>query len=417
MSLSAWIVTIGNEIINGVITDTNRETISHELRALGIPVKGMTSVGDDSAMKESPLVIVSGGLGPTEDDKTAAAVAEFLGMTLERDDAQLERIRERFRTWNRVMSSGNEKQAFFPAGSTPLNNDHGTAPGFMIRRNASMAFFFPGVPAELVGIFREQAAPLILEHFRNDRSHFAVSTMHVYGIAESKLGEILADLSLDEDDYHLAFLPRFPMIRLRVDVKSATPEEAARSLLSRCGPIRKRIRENIISEDGKSMEEVVLSLLQEQNLTLTLAESCTGGMVGEMLTRVPGSSSTLRGSIVSYSNLFKIKILGVKENTLATKGAVSHECAQEMAIGALRVGDSDIGLSITGIAGPDGGSAEKPVGAFFIGFATKNGVTSRGYFLPGSRQWVRIFAAMQSLDFVRRHYLSYPIHGTEMGER
>ncbi len=425
-SVEAWILTIGNEIINGVITDTNRETISRELRSVGIGTAGMSSVGDDpaliadalgSAMRRAKVTIVSGGLGPTEDDKTSASVADYLGVPLESNKEQLALIEERFTKWGRVMTPSNAKQALFPKGAVPLPNEYGTAPGFMIEKDGAIALFFPGIPRELIRMIREQGIPAILNRFGTPRQVFRTRTLKVYGLSESKLGEILADVSRDEENYHLAFLPRFPIIRLRMDAVADTEDEANSILDAKQNVLGERIVENIISADGRSMEAVVLELLEGKGLTLGLAESITGGMIGQMITGVPGSSRTFMGSVVSYSNEMKCKLLGVREQTLIDHGAVSHACAREMALGARDVTDADIGLSVTGIAGPDGGTPEKPVGTFYLGLATPDTVLTRGLLSPGQREWVRTLAAMQALDFVRRHMLGYRIHGTEEGVR
>ncbi|MGB6066361.1 MAG: competence/damage-inducible protein A [Desulfomonilaceae bacterium] len=422
--LDAWILTIGNEIINGVITDTNRETISRELRAVGIAIKGMSSVGDDPlliadalahAMERAAVTVVSGGLGPTEDDKTASAVADFLGVPLKSDPEQLARIEDRFRRWGRPMAASNAKQALFPEGAVPIPNDYGTAPGFIIERGGRFALFFPGVPRELINMLRLKGIPAILERLGSSGRVFRNRTLHVYGMTESKLGEILADVSRDEDDYHLAFLPRFPIIRLRMDVCAVTEQEAEQRLGAKQQVLMQRLSENVLSDDGRSMEAVVLQLMQNRGVTLALAESLTGGMIGEMLTRVPGSSQTFMGSVVSYSNDMKLDILGVSAETLRDHGAVSHRCAREMALGARKVGKADIGLSATGIAGPDGGTPDKPVGTFYLGLATKDATISRGFLLPGVREWVKTLAAMQALDLLRRHLLGYRIFGTEEG--
>lgn len=420
--LDAWILTIGNEIINGVITDTNRETISRELRSTGIAIKGMSSVGDDPdhiadalelAMSRATITIVSGGLGPTEDDKTAASVARYLGVDLKLDEEQLARIEARFKQWRRPMAPTNAKQALFPEGSTPIPNDYGTAPGFMIEKNSRVALFFPGVPRELVRMLRERGLPSIVERFGVSGQVFSTRTLHVYGLSESKLGEILSDVSRDEDDYHLAFLPRFPIIRLRMDARARTLEEADRIIDSKQLVLNERLPENIISDDGRSMEQVVLDLMENKGLTLALAESITGGMIGEMITRVPGSSKVFMGSVVSYSNDMKCKILGVSEATIQEHGAVSHQCAKEMAQGARAVGKADVGLSVTGIAGPDGGTPEKPVGTFILGLATPETTITRKFVLPGIRDWVRTLAAMQALDLLRRSLLGLRILGAE----
>ncbi len=420
-ALQAWILTIGNEIINGVITDTNRENISRELRSAGIAVKGMTSVGDETrligdaleyAMSRAEVTIASGGLGPTEDDKTSAAVADFLGVPLRTDQEQLERIEQRFRQWARPMAPSNAKQAMFPETAIPVPNDYGTAPGFMIEKDGRIAIFLPGVPRELIRMLRERVVPAIVQRFGMSEQVFRARTLIVYGLSESKLGEILADVAKDEEDFHLAFLPRFPVIRLRMDARGPSAPDAELILDSKQALIEERIPENIISRDSRQMEQVVLELLEKKGLTLALAESITGGMIGEMITRVPGSSRVFMGSIVSYSNDMKHRVLGVTEETLSGHGAVSHRCAQEMALGALRAGNAAVGLSVTGIAGPDGGTPEKPVGTFFIGLAAPDTVLTRGFVLPGERGWVKTLAAMQALDLLRRHLLGYRIHGT-----
>jgi nicotinamide-nucleotide amidase len=420
-NLDAWILTIGNEIVNGVITDTNRETITRELRTAGITVKGMSSVGDDpaliadaleNAMARAVITIVSGGLGPTEDDKTSGSAAAFLGVDLKLDTEQLARIEDRFRQWKRPMAPSNAKQAMLPAGSVPIPNDHGTAPGFMIEKNGRVALFFPGVPRELIRMLREQGLPKIAGRFGVSRDVFRTRTLIVYGFSESKLGELLADVAQDEDSYHLAFLPRFPIIRLRLDARGTTEEHAEHIINTKLDIIRERLEQNIISEDGCSMEEVVVSLLKARSLRLTLAESITGGMMGNMITRIPGCSPVFMGSVVTYSNEMKSALLNVSEETLKMHGAVSHQCAREMAEGARIAGKADIAVSVTGIAGPSGGSAEKPVGSFYIGLATEQTIVSRGFLMPGIREWVRTLAAMQGLDLLRRHLLGFRLHGT-----
>lgn len=421
--LEGWILTIGNEIINGVITDTNRETISRELRSVGISIRGMSSVGDDipamineidRAMRLSSVVIVSGGLGPTEDDKTSEAVAKMLNVELTFDAEQFERIKDRFQKWGRPMADSNRKQAFFPKGAEPLLNDYGTAPGFMIERNGSMAMFFPGVPRELTKMLKEQGIPRIFSKFAYPQSIFRSQTVMVYGLSESRLGEILHDVAIDEPGFHLAFLPRFPVIRLRLDVSGEEVDHVEDKMKTKLNAILDRIGENVISAEGKSIEQVTLESLKNRKLSLALAESITGGMIGELITRVPGSSECFMGSIVSYSNEMKTGILKVSPKTLQQYGAVSHQCARQMAIGARSVGCSDIGLSVTGIAGPDGGTKQKPVGTFFVGMSTNDGVLSKGFFLPGPRDWVKTLAATQALDLLRRWLIGIRLHGEEL---
>ncbi len=421
-NLSAWILTIGNEIINGVITDTNRETIARELRAVGISIRGMSSVGDKEeeivealryGMGQADLTICSGGLGPTEDDKTAAGAAMFQGVSLELNEEQLQRIKNRFEGWGRPMSPSNAKQAMLPLNSIAIPNDYGTAPGFAIGSDNQYALFFPGIPRELVQMLREQGLPLVWKLLGDSGKVFKHRTVIVYGLSESRLGEILSDIAQDTQDSHLAFLPRFPVIRLRIDASGLSEKDADDIIKEKLAQIRTRIPENIISEDGLSIEKVMIRLLEERNMTLTLAESITGGLIGEMLTRVSGSSRSFMGSIVSYSNELKTDLLKVPTSIIEEHGAVSHECARFMALGARLAGRSTIGLSVTGIAGPDGGSDEKPIGTFFIGMSTEEHLTSRRYLMPGMREWVKNLAAMQALDLLRRNFLGLRLHGQE----
>lgn len=419
-SPSAWIMTIGNEIINGVITDTNRENISRELRSVGISVRGMSSVRDVEeeivdalkyAMEKAEITIVSGGLGPTEDDKTAVSAAMLLGEDLVLNEEQLQRIRDRFTRMGRPMSPSNTKQAMMPRSCAPLPNDYGTAPGFAIEHSKRYALFFPGIPAELIPMLREQGFPFIWNRIGGKRKSFRNKTTIVFGYTESRLGEILSDIARDTEDCHLAFLPRFPVIRLRIDAMGANDFEADAIVEAKQAQIRQRITENIISETGASIEEVVIRLLEERNLTLSLAESITGGLIGEMITRVAGASRTFMGSIVSYSNELKTDVLNVPKSVIEQHGAVSHECAKAMALGARLTGRSNVGLSVTGIAGPDGGSPTKPVGTFFVGMSTDETLMSRRFLMPGKREWVKTLAAMQTLDTLRRSLLGYRLHG------
>jgi nicotinamide-nucleotide amidase len=283
----------------------------------------------------------------------------------------------------------------------------------MIENNDSIALFFPGIPRELVPMLREQGVPRIQERFGTPEQVFGKRTLKVYGLSESKLYEMLADVAEDQDGYHLAFLPRFPIIRLRIDVGGANSDEVADKLDATEEILQERLKENIISNDGREMEEVVIGLLESRGFTLGLAESITGGMIGEMITRVAGSSAVFMGSIVSYSNDMKTRLLGVSEETLENYGAVSHQCAREMAVGAAKACNTDVAISVTGIAGPDGGTPEKPVGTFFLGLTTPETTLTRGFLLPGQRGWVKSLAAMQALDLLRRHLLGYRIYGSE----
>lgn len=419
----AWIVTVGNEIINGVITDTNREAIARELRVAGIAVQGMSSVGDDIqgirdcleiAAQRASITIVSGGLGPTEDDKTAQAAAAYLGEELILNQEQLAGIEAKFKAWGRQMSSSNKKQALIPMSAEPIPNDYGTAPGFLINKRGNIALFFPGVPRELIRMLREKGIPAISNSLGLRKLAFRTKTLLCYGLSESRLGEILNDLSIDEPGYHLAFLPTFPYIKLRIDVFGDHEQDLDELLQKKEAMIIERAPENIISKTGQSLEEEIYELLKYNDLTIGLAESITGGLIGDMITKVPGSSEVFMGSVVAYSNQAKMDLLGVSKETIDLHGAVSHQCAREMAVGAAERFGARIGLSVTGIAGPGGGSKEKPVGTFYIGIKVDDILHSRGFLVPGNRDWVKTISAVQSLDLLRRRQLGLRIHGDQM---
>lgn len=420
---TAAILATGDEIVGGRTVDTNSAWIADKLAALGIDVVAFLAVSDDvdrivwawqSAVERADLVIATGGLGPTSDDLTSDSVAEVAGVPLQLDDRQAGRIREFFRSRGRAMPENNLRQAMIPAGADVIDNPVGTAPGYRVaiaRGNGTTAvgMVFPGVPREMKPMFEDAALPWIAA--RTDPGRVVVSrTFSTFGLPESALDERLRG-AVPAERGRLAFRASFPKISVRVSV-AGSPEGAAAELDALAGEVRARIGDVVYADDDSSMEQVVGALLAERGLMLATAESCTGGLIGSRITDVAGSSDYYSGGIVAYSNDLKQRVLGVSVKTLEEFGAVSEQTAREMATGALRVGAADIAVSTTGIAGPGGGTADKPVGTVAIAIATRsNGaenVDSRLHRFWGGRDWVKMLTAQVALDWIRRSLVGLP---------
>jgi nicotinamide-nucleotide amidase len=426
--MKAAFLAIGDEIVGGITTDTNSGFVAGELRAVGVePVAGF-SVADDEddiaralerAMEDAELVVCTGGLGPTADDLTTAVVARVAGRGLRLDEASLAAIAERFRARGIEMSRNNEKQALFPEGATIIPNPNGTAPGFIVpvTRGGVERWIacFPGVPREMRAMVRDSLVPWVAA--RQPDTRFASRTFSTFGLPESKLDELLAGV-VDPGEARLAFRAAFPRIQARLTVRGAPGEELEARLDALEARVRERLGPHLYATGDEGMEETVGKLLRERGLTLAVAESCTGGRIGDWITDVPGSSGYFLLGTAVYSNEAKERVLGVSADTLRTHGAVSPETAEEMARGARRIAGADVGLSTTGIAGPGGGSAEKPVGTVCIGLAWEGGAWSRRYDLGDrGRDWIKGFTAIIALDRLRRWLLEMPVRAQveEMG--
>ncbi len=411
---TAAIVSTGDEIVGGRTVDTNSSWLADKLASLGIDVTAFLAVSDDvdrivwawqSAIDKADLVISTGGLGPTSDDLTTEAVAAVAGTGLQLDSVQAERIREFFRSRGRTMSDNNLRQAMLPVGSEVIPNPVGTAPGYRIeipRRagGSSVGMVFPGVPREMKPMFEQTALPWIAS--RTDPGRVVVAqAFSTFGAPESALDEKLRGV-VPADRGRLAFRASFPKISVRVSVAGAEAD-ARRELAALAAEVRSRIADFVYADGDASMEEVVGGLLKSEGLMLASAESCTGGMIGSRITDVAGSSAYYSGGIVAYSNDLKERLLGVSVKTLERYGAVSEETAREMAAGALAAGRADIAVATTGIAGPDGGTPEKPVGTVAIALARKGREPeSRLYRFWGGRDWVKILTTQVALDWIRR---------------
>ncbi len=409
------LLSTGDELVTGRTVDTNAHFLSDKLAAIGLDIVAVFVVGDyperirwawEQALAQADVVLSTGGLGPTADDLTTETVSALTGRTLYLDESVADRIRRMFEAMGRVMPENNLKQAHFPEEATILANELGTAPGFRLAFDYAgktrHLVVLPGVPREMKPMFEQQVLPW-LQSERGGNDVFVSRVFQTFGLSESALDEMVA-ACIQPDEARIAFRAAFPQISVRLTVQDE-PERAAPRLDALAQRLRAHLGGFVYGEGDTNMETEVGRLLAERGVTLALAESCTGGLVGSRITDVPGSSRYLSGGVVAYSNAAKVQQLGVSPATLEAHGAVSEATAEEMATGARRVFASDLGLAISGIAGPDGGTPEKPVGTVCIALASASGVVSRRYKLWGTREWIKILSSQVALDWVRRHML------------
>jgi nicotinamide-nucleotide amidase len=405
--MTAAILSIGTELTRGEIVNTNASWLSAELTAIGFEVPEAATIDDDPARIVATLkrlagihevVVATGGLGPTTDDLTTAAVARALGVALVRDAASLGAIRQRFQAANLVMSPSNEKQADFPQGAAVLANPIGSAPGFAVELGACRAFFMPGVPREMKRMFADHVVPAISA--LAPRLTFQ-RRLKTFGMSESAVGEKLAGMEATYPGIVLGYRAHFPEIEVKVHA-TATTQEAARALADdAASEVRRRLSDVIYGEGDDTFPQVVGGMLSTRGLRLAVAESCTGGLVGHLLTSEPASEYFVADA-VTYANDAKIRLLGVSEDDLRVHGAVSPVVAAAMAEGVRKRCEVDIGLSITGIAGPTGGTAEKPVGLVYWAVARAGSETLvRSRVFRGDRRQVQMVAAFAALLLVR----------------
>jgi len=417
--MSAEILIIGTEILLGQIVDTNSAFIAEQLAAAGIDVYFKTVVGDNEgrieqalrqALERADFVIAAGGLGPTEDDLTRSVFARVLGRHLIFNEELLEKIRQRFASRGLVMTSNNEKQALVPQGAVILDNPRGTAAGLFMRAGAKgekAVAAMPGVPSEMKPMLTEQVIPLLQERM-GKASIIKSRVIKTCGIGESRVDDLIGDLFRDSRNPSIALLAYPSEVHIRITAK-AESKEAAEGLISELeGRIRERVGEWIYGRDQQTMEEVVGFLLQVNDKTLSVAESCTGGLICNRITNIPGSSRYFDRGVVSYSNRAKVELLGISASQLERHGAVSPQIAEAMALSVRRISGTDLGLSVTGIAGPDGGTAEKPVGLVYIGLAWEGGMKSKEYRFFEDRLANKSRSSLMALDMVRRHLLGLP---------
>jgi len=405
---------VGNELTSGEVVDTNAAYMANALTERGFEVAFITTMGDNEervedallrAQEHAEVIIVSGGLGPTADDITASSAAKALGRPLVMNKEVLQGIRERFIQRGMEMPLSNEKQAFFPHPAEIIPNPLGTAPGFILRHRRKIYIFLPGVPRELHFLFKENVLPL-LEEERQEKTFCRARTLKVFGFTESAIADRLKEIPLQNYAAALAYLPRFPENHVKITVQGSSWEQVNRNLQELEKVIRDKLSGRVFAADEQTLEEIVGKLLRANQATLSVAESCTGGLIAHRLTSIPGSSDYFERGVVVYSNRAKIEILQVPEELVETTGAVSAPTAEKMAEGVRRISQSTLGLGVTGIAGPGGGSEEKPVGTVFIALASPKGTVSRKYQFWGDRQQIKIISAHTAIDWVRRYFLN-----------
>ena len=410
--MKAEIIAVGSELLTPDRMDTNSLFLTEELNKLGIEVVRKTVVGDHTellrdafrdALNRVPLIISSGGLGPTEDDVTRETLADLLGRKLHRNDEIVRQIQARFRSFGREMPENNARQAMVPEGAEILPNPRGTAPGLWIEDGERSVALLPGPPRELKPLFQEQVLPRLERRVSGVRMHHR--ELRVTGLGESLVDSRIAPVYKRFPEVSTVVLasPGETQVHLRIWTDDA--QRAKQTLDEITQGFELALTDRIFSQDGTSMEEVVARLLTLNNATIAAAESCTGGLLAERLTSIAGSSVYFLGGVVCYSNELKTAWADVPADLIQSKGAVSSEVAGALAQGIRRSVRSTLGVGITGIAGPGGGTEEKPVGTVHIALASAEGVKEKMARFPGDREMIRFQASQVALDLVRTHLL------------
>ncbi len=420
----AEVLTIGDELLRGEIVDSNKSHLSQRLLDLDVETRFHSTVADDPAdmtdallraADRADIVLVSGGLGPTRDDLTIEVLAKTFGRELVLDQASLDTIRAFFRRFGREMAENNAKQAYFPEGADILDNPIGTAPGTMLDAEGTLFFCMPGVPQELVKMMDEQVLPRIAAR-REIKSYSRARLLRTFGIGESNLDALLQEVSLDAG-VELGFRTAFPDNYVRPVARGSSAAEAEAGLEAACARLLEKLGPLCYGEGDETLEAATGALLRERGVTVAVAESCTGGLLGSRLTAVPGSSAYFLGGVMAYANEVKEQLLGVPGALLAEHGAVSEPVAVAMAEGVRERLGADLAVSTTGISGPDGGSDEKPVGLVYVGFADASGGQARRIHFPIDRERHRQMTTQVGLDWIRRHLLGVPFELPRIGRK
>lgn len=408
------IITIGNELLSGSTVDTNSAFIAASVNAIGLSIARISSVGDDlddmvralkTVLPESRFVIVTGGLGPTDDDCTAAAAARAFGKQIVLNQEALAAIEKIFAGVNLKMPFPSRKQAMLPDGVRLIPNPIGTASGFLIEDGMREFMFLPGVPREV----ESMTESFIIPHLREKSGSQEViitRAFRVFGLWESAIQERLEGAIPEGTLVSLAYLPSYPEVRLKLTGKGADPSAVQRDLDLITGIIHEKVGEFVYSSDDEPLEAVVGRLLKDRQATLAVAESCTGGLISHRLTNVSGSSDYLERSVVVYSNRAKTELLNIPEDILQKHGAVSEPVALLMAKQIRQLSGTTFGLSVTGIAGPTGGSPEKPVGTVFVGIASELTEEVKQYRFYGSREQIKLMTSQMALSNLRLFILN-----------
>lgn len=403
------LISVGTELLLGNIVNTNAAYLSEQCALLGLSMYHQSVVGDNeerlaetmrTALERSDVVILSGGLGPTKDDLTKEVAAQVMEMPLKEDEHSRKRIEEYFKnSQTRVITDNNWKQAQAPEGSIVVDNDNGTAPGLILEKDGKAMILLPGPPNEMRPMFEKSIFP----YLNKLQPELIRSCMvKICGLGESYVETQIADMIEAQTNPTIAPYAKIGEVHLRITAKASSEKEARKLMKPVVKELRNRFGDNIYTLDEKeTLAENVLKLLKEKELTLTTAESCTGGMLAARLTDIPGASEVFKQGLVTYSNKAKRKLLEVKKTTLKDFGAVSEKTAKEMAKNGAFMTGADACVAITGIAGPDGGSDEKPVGLVYIGCSLKNKIAVKEFHFQGNREKVREYAVVRALTLLR----------------
>ncbi|MBD1397879.1 competence/damage-inducible protein A [Pontibacter sp. JH31] len=406
----AEIITIGDEILYGQIVDTNSAWMGTELTRIGVRVKQITSISDDAAhivaaldnaRSRADIILMTGGLGPTKDDLTKTVLTDYFHTELKLDEQSLADVTELFKSRGFELTDLNRQQAFLPAACTPVRNVLGTAPGMWFEDEGKVFVSMPGVPFEMKRMMTDIVLPKLKTYFKTPEiRHKVVQTI---GIPESTLSEKLEAWELSLPPHiRLAYLPHLGMVRLRLTGMGQDAQLLELELEREVGVLSSLIPKHIFAHGEVPLEEALGQLLKERGLTIATAESCTGGYLAHRMTSVPGSSAYFRGSVVAYDNAVKTQVLGVKPETLQTHGAVSEATVLEMAQNVRRKLNTDIGVATSGIAGPDGGTPDKPVGTIWIAYADQHGARAKLLQFNKNRQLNIEYTALAVLNLIRQ---------------
>lgn len=406
----AEIITIGLEVTTGSILNTNSKYISNKLLELGIDTYYHTSVDDNkerleevinNAIKRADLIITTGGLGPTDDDITKEVIAYHLGLSLIKNEDIENQIRNKFSKLNKSMPTNNIKQAIIPEGCHFLVNHMGTAPGIFLLKGNKKIILLPGPPREMEFMFDNEVVPLI-----KGNDIIVKKSINLIGIGESDLEMKIKDLIHGDEDIIIATYPKEVEVEIKIIGKGTNREIVGNKIDEIINVLNSRFSDYIYSYDNISIEEVVFNILKNRNLKIGFCESCTGGLIMSRFTRIPGVSSVFEKGIVTYSNEAKIQEVGVNPKTLEKFGAVSKETAIEMSKGLLKLPNIDISLSVTGIAGPDGGTSEKPVGTVYISISNKEKTIVEKFNMSGSREYIQNRTSTLGFNEIRKFLLN-----------
>lgn len=421
------IITIGNELLSGLVVDTNRSYIAGRLMAAGVMSSFMTTVGDDEdaigdavgrAVSRAGVVVITGGLGPTPDDITSKCVAKALERRLVLSPEAEQQIRDRYKKRGIPLPADAGRQALIPQGARVIVNPVGTAPGYYLVIGERIIIVLPGVPEEM-RVMVDQGVLPILETQRNADVFIVRKILRIFGLTESQVNERVREVPYDNRRITIGFLPVFPENHLTITACSSVSRQEAEEIGEQTArAMRAVLGDRVFGQDDQTLEAVVGGMLINRGCTVAAAESCTGGLLSQRLTAIPGSSSYFLRGVVTYSNDSKADLLGVDPALISEFGAVSDTVASAMARGIKESSSADLGISITGIAGPSGGTREKPVGTVFIGMAFDDegalSVRSHGYRFHGDRARIRLIASEMALEWIRRYLIRGPSTNGEM---